>query len=153
MDRVRFGRALGGGAREAAKALVKAAEAASSPNPAAAGPPAPGRNVAGTVGRVAGRGVEQARVSAAGVKHGGRRFGEAVWGPLVKQSGVLWLEFTGVFFGLFAVTAGLAVWKSRWDLLGTGAGQQRAWFAVAMLLVFGYFTVSSFVRARRRGRK
>lgn len=150
MDRVRFGRALGGGAREAAKALVKAAEAASAPNP--------GESRAGVpVGRVAGeaaaRGVEQAKASAAGVKRGGKRFGEAVWGPLMKQSGVLWLEFTGVFFGLFAATAGVGVWKNRVDLLGSGAARERVWFAVAMLVVFGYFTVSSFVRARRRGRR
>jgi hypothetical protein len=36
MDRVRFGRALGYGARHAAKSLAKAADAAASPNPRAA---------------------------------------------------------------------------------------------------------------------
>ena len=75
-----------------------------------------------------------------------------MWGPLVKQSGVLWLEFTGVFFGLFALTAGIGVWKNRGDLLGSGVGRERVWFAVGMCVVFGYFTVSSFMRARRRSK-
>ena len=141
MDRVRFGRALGGGAREAAKALIKAADAAASPSPRA-------RRVGETVRQT----VEQTKASTAAVQRGGKRFGEAVWAPLAKQSGVLWLEFTGVFFGLFAITAGAGVWKHRADLLGNGTTRGRAWFAVAMLLVFGYFTVSSFARAHRRAR-
>lgn len=146
MDRVRFGRALGGGAREAAKALIKAADAAAAPSPV-------GKKAGEVVGRAAVRGAEQAKASTAGIKHGGKRFGEAVWAPFVKQSGVLWLEFTGVFFGLFALTAGVGVWKNRGDLLGNGAARERVWFAVGMCLVFTYFTASSFVRARRRGRR
>ena len=141
MDRVRFGRALGGGVRAAAKTLIKAADAAAAPNP-----------VAKRAGEVVSRKVEQARASTAGVKRGGQRFGVAIWAPLAKQSGVLWLEFTGVFFGLFTLTAGAGVWKHRGDLLGSGAARQRVWFAFAMLVIFGYFTISSFVRARRRGR-
>ncbi len=142
MDRVRFGRALGGGAREVAKALINAADAAASPKPQA-------KRVGETVRRT----VEQANASTVEVRRSGKRFGKAVWRPIVKQSGVLWLEFTGVFFGLFAVTAAAGIWKHRTDLLGSGAPRERAWFTVAMLVVFGYFTISSFVRAHRRGQQ
>lgn len=143
MDTVRFGRALGAGAREAAKALGKAADAAVAPNPVVT------RKVGQRVAH-AGAGVRQAGV---GVKRGGKRFGEAVWGPFVKLSGVLWLEVTGVFFGVFALTAAVDVWKRRAEFGVGGAARQHVWFAVAMMLVFGWFTVSSFTRAHRRGRR
>ena len=138
MDRVRFGRALGTGAREAGKALWKAADAAVAPNPA---------------GKAVGVKVAQARAAGAGVKRGGKKFGEAVWGPFVKASGVVWLEVTGVFFGLFCFTAGVEVWKKRADFWGAGEARTHVWFAVGMLVVFGWFTGSSFLRARRRGRR
>ena len=147
MDPVRLGRALGMGTREIAKTLVKAGEAVVAPNP-------------GELGRKTARGVVQARAgvvqaktTAAGVKRGGKRFGEAVWGPMARLSGVLWLELTGVFFGLFALTAGMEVWKRRADFGVAGEPRQHAWFAVGMLAVFGWFMVTSFVRAARRGRR
>ena len=171
MDRVRFGRALGAGAREAARAVMKAADAAAAPNPNAPGNtsgtvrPAPGSvrpeielpGMQGGAGARAARQVGRARRSAAtttaGVREGSSRFGKAVWRPLVKLSGVLWLEMTGVFFGLFAVTAAVGVWKSRGELHAGGAAEHRFLFAAGMLIVFGYFSVSSFLRARRRGRR
>ncbi len=94
-----------------------------------------------------------AKATTAGVKRGGKRFGEAIWGPLARHSGVLWLEFTGVFFGLFALSATIGVWKNRTALLAGGSAAGRVWFAAGIALVFGYFTVTSFVRARRRGRQ
>ena len=38
-----------------------------------------------------------------GLTRGTKQLGESVWRPFVRLSGVLWLEFTGVFFGIFAV--------------------------------------------------
>ncbi len=153
MDRVRFGKALGLGTRDAARALLNAADAATSPAPV----PPSARPQARAAGQVAAaktiEASRQVRATAAGVKQGGKRFGEAVWGPFVKLSGVLWLEVTGVFFGIFALTAGVEVWKRRADLHSAGDAHTHLVFAVAMLLVFGYFTVSSFVRAGRRGRR
>ncbi len=93
-----------------------------------------------------------AATTTAGVREGGARFGKAVWGPFLKLSGVLWLEVTGVFFGLFALTAAIGIWKSRSEFRAGVAVEHRLWFAVGMLALFGYFSVSSFVRARRRGR-
>jgi hypothetical protein len=61
---------------------------------------------------------------------------------------VLWLELTGVFFGIFAVFAIGGAWKMAMNhdaprhLIGAGV----------MAVLFGYFCVSSFVKASRRGR-
>jgi len=149
MDRERFGRALGQGAREAAKAVMKAADAAASPDPKAVR----ARQRAGyTAGTAVRQGVVEAKTTGKGIKQGGKRFGEAVWGPMVRLSGQLWLELTGVFFGLFALFAGIGVWKQHAELAAGGEAAHKAWFAVVMLAVFGYFAVSSFVRAGRRGR-
>jgi multisubunit Na+/H+ antiporter MnhG subunit len=68
---------------------------------------------------------------------------------------VVWLEVSGVFFGIFALFAALATWRLResWRLTEANAATHRSFEgAVAMLAVFGYFCVSSFVRARRRER-
>lgn len=185
MDAVRFGRALGSGARQAVKTLVTAVDAATAENPSGKGA---GRAAGGTAGRgqagdgmgagatagsaaqavraaaqtaaqSAAKTVGEARKSQQGLRRESRRFGKAVWGPFVRLSGVLWLEVTGVFFGIFALFAGLAVWRLRgaWRLTGAGGGANAGGHrslegAVAMLAVFGYFCVSSFVRARRRER-
>jgi hypothetical protein len=68
---------------------------------------------------------------------------------------VLWLEITGVFFGIFALGAMGAVWRLRgdWRLTATNVEGHRSLLgAMAMLALFGYFCVSSFVRAKRRER-
>ncbi|HEX4578315.1 MAG TPA: hypothetical protein VH117_13245 [Edaphobacter sp.] len=100
MDSVRFGRALGVGARAAAKTLVTAVDAATAPNPSAGAKPkqsaasastaAPASNAAsgreGTPGVRLGQQVvrttAQVRQTGRGLKEGGKRFGEAAWGRL-----------------------------------------------------------------------
>ncbi len=127
MDRVRFGRALGIGARETAKALMKAADAATAPNPEVTR--AAGAVVAKKVAPVAApiaRQVERAKVTTAGVKRGGKRFGEAMWGPFAKASSVLWLEVTGVLFGMFAAVAGVWSWNNRGDFMAAGWRRTRS---------------------------
>jgi hypothetical protein len=168
MDSVRFGRALGIGARAAAKTLVTAVDAATAPNPSApagkpasAGAPSTERKTdaatTGTrLGQQAARTSAQVRQTGKGVKEGGKRFGQAVWGPFVKLSGVLWLELTGVFFGIFAVFAIGGTWKMLGQWRHQTAVNHDAYLrligAAAMAVIFGYFCVSSFVRARRRER-
>jgi hypothetical protein len=188
MDAVRFGRALGFGARQAVKTLTTAVDAATAENPnakttsaargsiaapgamrptgkAAAGATAPTsaqaftRTKAQTAAQTATRTIVGARNAQQGLRREGKRFGEAVWGPFVRLSGVVWLEVSGVFFGIFALFAGLAVWRLRgaWRLaVANGAGNEGAHRsfegAVVMLAVFGYFCASSFLRARRRER-
>jgi hypothetical protein len=162
MDSVRFGRALGVGARAAAKTLVTAADAATSPNPSAGVKPTenPTETKASAtgarLGTQAARTTTQIRQTRAGLAQGSKRFGEAVWGPFVKLSGVLWLEFTGVFFGIFALFAATGAWKMRGDLHETVAnhdGHVHFLLSVLMAVLFGYFFVSSFVRAHRRSHR
>ena len=150
MDKVRFGRALGTGAREAAKALIKAADAATAPDPS---PPLKQRPAVPIVEKPVQAAAPRARVTKAGLKQGSKRFGEAAWGPVAKAGGVLWLEVTGVLFALFAVAAGIAVWNDRGNFRAGGAVGHHAWAALGMLVVFGYFTVSNFVKAARKGRR
>ena len=99
--------------------------------------------------------VLQARAARQGLGRGSKRFGEAVWRPFVRLSGVVWLEVSGVFFGVFALLALGYVWKLRgaWRASAANAGEHRSLMGAAvMLALFGYFCVSSFVRARRRER-
>jgi hypothetical protein len=164
MDSVRFGRALGFGARAAAKTLVTAVDAATAPNPSGARKAADGPKTASVaaeltaarLGQKAAQTTQQVVLTGQGLKRGGKRFGEAVWGPFVKLSGQLWLELTGVFFGIFAVFAVSNAWKMRGELRQT-AGNHDAHVhllvAVAMAVVFGYFCVSSFVKSSRRGKR
>ena len=161
MDSVRFGRALGIGTRLAAKTAKAAMDAATAPNPSAKDKERTVGAVDSTANSRAGLGEKITRTSAQvqqtgqGLKEGGKRFGAAVGKPLVKLSGVLWLELTGVFFGLFAMAAGGAAWRLRAAMHATAANHEEhvrflagAWMAA----VFGYFCVSSFVRANRRSR-
>jgi hypothetical protein len=168
MDSVRFGRALGIGARLAAKTLVTAVDAAKAPNPSGAGKTAGAQAAAGSadrskaessgarLGEKAARTTAQVVQTGQGLKRGGRRFGEAVWGPFVKLSGQLWLELTGVFFGIFAIFAASSAWKMRAELHETVANHDahgHLLLTAAMAVVFGYFCVSSFVKANRRGKR
>jgi hypothetical protein len=164
MDSVRFGRALGFGARAAAKTLVTAVDAATAPNPSGARKAADGpgatsvaaESTAARLGQKAAQTTAQVVLTGQGLKRGGKRFGEAVWGPFVKLSGQLWLELTGVFFGIFAAFAIGNAWKMRGELRET-AGNHDAHVhllvTAAMAVVFGYFCVSSFVKSSRRGKR
>jgi hypothetical protein len=176
MDSVRFGRALGVGARAAAKTLLTAVDAAKAPNPSASAKAKEGmaaetptaaasstsvaagnaESSGARLGQQAARKTAQVRKTGQGLREGGKRFGEAVWGPFMKLSGALWLELTGVFFGVFAVFAGSGAWKMRSALYEPAANHDahmRFLVSVVMTALFGYFCVSSFVRANRRSRR
>jgi hypothetical protein len=166
MDSVRFGRALGFGARSAAKALITAVDAASSPSPAAAQRPAakpasqsaaarpatpsrPIQTAARTTAQVQ-KNIQQTR---AGVAQGSKRLGTSVWRPFVKLSGVLWLEMTGSFFALFALFAAQSTWTHRADFHQTAlnhTAHQHLLLGCGVTLLFTYFAVSSFLKAHRR---
>lgn len=73
----------------------------------------------------------------------------------MRLSGVLWLEFTGVFFGIFGLYALSGAWKLRENMHEKpGAHDAHIHFLMAAVMgvVFTYFCVSSFLRARRRER-
>lgn len=148
MDRVRFGRALGVGARQAAKTLMSAAEAAAAPNPNAQARPMGEPNA---TSRTAPRAVPEVKA----VKAQAKTFGKTVWGPFAKFSSVLWLEVTGTFFAVFAAMAGSGAWRWRGavHLPASSADARRFYVYALVFAVFGYFAVSSFVRAKRRERR
>jgi len=167
MEPHRFGRKLGIGVRvatrmakeRAAKASAASASQANSqpssapaaaaprtPPPRPATPPsaAPKKNLVEPARRV---GQSSRRVGEAT-----RRFGKGFWGPLLHVSGTLWLEITGMFFALFAVFFGQNAWNARASALH---GPQHAYFLLyaTVTLVFIYFCITSFIKARRRGRR
>ena len=139
MDKVRFGRALGYGARHAAKTLVQAVDAATTPGTASAARPASSPRPASSTR------VTQVRSAA-------RVAGKSALEPVRKFSSVLWLEVTGSFFALVALTLGQALWKRHGLWRAPGETAKLALIA-AMFALFAYFAVSSFVRARRRQRR
>jgi hypothetical protein len=148
MDRVKFGRALGYGARHAAKTLVQAAEAVSAPNPAVSKPSASYRPQS-----------QQPRPNPEGripdvttVRAAGRQAKSSIVTPVVRFSSVVWLQVTGVFFALVAFTMGTAVWRAR-AAFHAASGSHAAvklYAYMAVCALFTYFTISSFVRAARR---
>jgi hypothetical protein len=150
MDRVRFGRALGYGARHAAKTLMQVADAASAPSAPRAGAakePVSQARAAETV-------VRKRPTVAETKKHAGR-LGQAVWAPLARFSSVVSLQVTGVFFALIAMFLGEGAWRERaaWRLPVGSHAAQKFWVLVVAFALFGYFCVSNFVRAYLRERK
>ncbi len=69
--------------------------------------------------------------------------------PFGRVGGILWLEVTGFFFGLFGLYFAQDIWRTRLSYL---AGPQHSRFlvAVALTAVFGYLSASAFWRARRK---
>ena len=99
----------------------------------------------GIFGRVAARQAGQVRWLRAGYSAARitfRHFGHVLH--------LLWLEIAGVFFLFFALAGGLAFWREyqKWQAGKIGPG--RAVLAASFALVFLWFGVSSFWRARRR---
>lgn len=152
MDKVRLGRALGYGTRHAAKTLAAVADAATAPNPRQGASPIARTSAAerrGDEPRVA----QTMRVpSAKHVKQAGKSF----WGPLATFSGALTLRVTGVFFGVIALAMLNGAWRIHAAVLSPGPARelvQHFWLFAGFGLLFLYFAVSSFVRARKRERR
>jgi len=69
--------------------------------------------------------------------------------PFRRVGGILWLEVTGVFFFLFVLVFGMALWRSKPNHL-EGPYDRTFLASAVLLLVFLYLGVSSFWRARRK---
>jgi hypothetical protein len=141
VEYVNLGRKLGRGTRLAAEALRSQAQdavvAARSKAPEVA---AKGRVV-----------VEQRRVAAQSVARGSRGFGRGFWKPFTHAVRALWHEVTGLFFAIFALFFAQGLWRVRsaWQ-----SGPEHRHFVVYLIVMvlFAYFSVSSFVSSRRTHR-
>lgn len=69
--------------------------------------------------------------------------------PFGRVGGILWLEVTGFFFGLFALFFAQDLWRARLSYL-SGPLHQRFLIAAVLTAVFAYLSISAFWRARRR---
>jgi hypothetical protein len=152
MDKVRFGRALGYGARHTAKAIYKAVDAARTPDARA---PEPSVMRPASAQRPSQQPVARAMQTQRTVATNAKALGRSVLTPVARFSSVLWLQVTGSVFAVIALALGQAVWLRRADLHTSphGAAAQRAYLLVGIFLLFLYFAVSSFVRAHRRERR
>ena len=169
MDRVRLGRALGYGARHAAKTLSQAIDAATSPGPSqnagaasarrsAAQPSqaAPQNNAAQSGSATPRPNVEQRTAETISklrtTSNQARRASGSLMQPVKRFSKVLWLEVSGTFFALIAVSIALGTWRMRL-MLHSMLGEHEALkgtLVVIVFLAFTYFVVSNFVRASRQ---
>ncbi len=168
VDRVRFGRALGYGTRHAAKTIAAAVDAAAAsssasetqprsmpPLPSAGDPAqnAPSSQKPPTVRSADSPGSTKAR--SVNLRQGAHHLRRSFWQPLAVFAGALWSRVTGLFFALLAVTMGSGAWRTR-GALHPGAGRLAVGHFMlfgSFTLLFGYFAVSSFVRARLKERK
>jgi hypothetical protein len=85
------------------------------------------------------------------VARGARKFGEAIWKPVVHASGIIWLQITGLFFSVFALVFASNTYKLRQNW-SAGPGHARFITYAIVALIFAYFAGSSFYRASKRQR-
>ena len=172
MDRVQLGRALGFGARAAAKTIVQAADAAMSPTPSASAksstPPSTTASATPAQPRPAAATTRPAQATtptptrrAGNVAEGASRMGRAVFEPVKRHSRELWLQITGSFFALLACSMGAGMWALRAQMRAAfhaahahpaalwSADPLKFYVAAAACLMFAYYAVSNFVRAGR----
>jgi hypothetical protein len=139
-----IGRALGIGLRVAGRV---AGERVAASTQAAANAPAGQTSVEAAEQIQAGsRAAGQAAGKA--TKHVARGVGGFLR-PFGRVGGIVWLEVTGVFFFLFVIVFGRALWMYRASF-AQGPDHQKFLVSVPLLLVFLYLSVSSFWRARRK---
>lgn len=79
------------------------------------------------------------------VARGAGRFGSALVRPFAHATGVLTLEIAGVFFTLFTVFFALHAWQA---FKSAGVRDRHTLVYAAFALLFAWFTVTSFWRAR-----
>ncbi len=158
VDKVRLGRALGYGTRHAAKTLAAVAEAAAAlgseptPYPQAAAESRPNSTPSAATTQREVRSRLPTRVPSGAQVRG---VGRSVWAPLATFSGALWLRVTGVFFAVIALAMVNGAWRLRGVLqhrAGSAVEVRHLWVFAAFAVLFGYFALSSFVRANLRER-
>lgn len=163
MEPEKLGRSLGIGVRVAGRMLRDRANQMSQPGApaaqhppqrvAATQPPQQRQKASRTQSSISGlQGATQKAGKAGGAAaRGAKRFGEAIWGPIVHAGGVLWLEITGLFFALFALFFGQNVYRVRGAWRG-GPEHAHLLLYTALTAIFIWFSVSSFLRAHRKSK-
>lgn len=159
MDRERLGRVLGRGARLAARTAFEAVDAATSAPPAqpdrrtptvAVQPATSPRPTSQTAKTNRATAPTVMTLEAVPLVRAAKAAGKGFASPLRRASSALWLELTGCFFALFALSFGLGVWHTRVEALSPLPAERHRFAAFCLLtLLFAYFSVSSFVRAKR----
>ncbi len=151
MEPNRIGRLLGIGTRVAAEKLRERTAQATANRPAASGGVAAPRAAASApqsgsppVKKPSGAAfAENSRRFA----RGAGRFGSSLWRPFAHATGLLTLQITGVFFALFAVV----FCAHSWQLYkGSGWRDHHLPMYAIFGVLFAWFAVSSFWRARRK---
>jgi hypothetical protein len=95
--------------------------------------------------RVAEKVVRTQRTVAETKKHAGR-LGRSVWTPVARFSSVVWLQVTGLFFGLIAMFLAQGAWKERaaWRLPVGSHAATKFWVLVVAFAAFAYFACEQF---------
>ena len=150
MEPNRLGRVLGISARIAAKKIGEAsAQAAQKAEQAPASRPVSSHTAAQVGAR-----QDQARAAARSTVNSGRRLargagraGSALFRPFAHAGGILALEIFGVFFAVFAFSFLVHAWQAS---RVTGWHEKHAAVFLGVGLLFLWFAVSSFWRAKRK---
>lgn len=143
---------LGRGARMAARTVYDAVDAASSPSssyPARPQAPPPRRQTQPNSAEATRSSLQDSVRAVSKVRDSARAARQGVLAPVKRASRAVSLEIAGSFFALFALSFSAAAWRFRDS---AGASGQRLWIYLAFAALFGYFAVSSFLRARRISR-
>jgi hypothetical protein len=69
--------------------------------------------------------------------------------PFSRVGGILWLQVTGFFFGMFALYFLQDLWRTHASY-AQGPDHQRFLIDAGLTILFGYLCTSAFWRARRR---
>ena len=154
MEPNRIGRILGVTTRVAGEKLREQADrlASASAQPAPSGPesapaaaPAPSRSAPSRPGP--GPNPASATDGAHRMARGAGRFGAALVRPFAHATGILWNQIVGTFFALFAILFAEHVWMLH---KSAGLRDRHLILYLVLALLFAWFAVSSFWRARRR---
>jgi len=140
MEPKKVGRALGIGVRVASKMVQQRVAAAANAPPSQKTAALPLRRPVAAPDRV--------QLAKRGVK----AFWQAFLGPFTHAGSILWLEITGLFFALFTAFFVESVYRVRGSWLG-GPDQLHLFLYVALAVGFGWFSASSFLRARRKSKR
>lgn len=144
----RLGRLLGVGTRVAAGKLrggTAGAVAAAQRSAASRSATASASSNPQTSARTANYGEGSRRLA-----RGAGRFGSALVRPFAHATGVLTLQITGVFFALFTLFFTIHACQA---VRTSGAHDRHVLVFAALALLFAWFTVSSFWRARTKQKR